>query len=149
MGWRRAASVRACALGMGGLPSIAVVEERSIPCVKVCCIANVQEAWMAIDAGASALGLVTEMPSGPGVISDAAAAAIAAVVPPGVDTFLLTSRQNAAGILEQHHSIGTSTIQLVDRVEPSELAHLRRALPGIRLVQVVHVQGEDSVETAL
>ncbi len=62
-----------------------------IPRVKICCIRNVEEAWMAIDAGASALGLVARMPSGPGVISEDEIARIAARVPPGVATFLLTS----------------------------------------------------------
>lgn len=40
------------------------------PRVKICCISSVQEAWLAIRAGASALGLVSEMPSGPGIISE-------------------------------------------------------------------------------
>ncbi|HEY5906611.1 MAG TPA: phosphoribosylanthranilate isomerase, partial [Vicinamibacteria bacterium] len=54
------------------------------PRVKICCIASREEAWMAIRAGASALGLVSAMPSGPGVIADEAIAAIAAATPPSV-----------------------------------------------------------------
>lgn len=114
----------------------------------MCCIANVAEAWTAIDAGASALGLVTAMPSGAGVISDQAATEIARQIPPGIDTFLLTSRQDAASITEQHRQIRTTTLQLVDRVEPSELRRLRADLPGIRLVQVIHVTGEHAIATA-
>ena len=34
--------------------------------VKVCCIAGPAEAALAIEHGADALGLVAEMPSGPG-----------------------------------------------------------------------------------
>lgn len=41
-----------------------------MPRVKVCCIASLEEAWLAIDEGASALGLVSAMPSGPGPIPD-------------------------------------------------------------------------------
>ena len=38
--------------------------------VKICCISSTDEAKMAIQFGASALGLVANMPSGPGVITD-------------------------------------------------------------------------------
>ena len=38
--------------------------------VKICCIASIEEASLAIKYGASAIGLVSEMPSGPGVISE-------------------------------------------------------------------------------
>ncbi|HWQ08397.1 MAG TPA: phosphoribosylanthranilate isomerase, partial [Holophaga sp.] len=103
---------------------------------------------MAIEAGASALGLVSEMPSGPGVIPDARIAEIAAQVPPPVATFLLTCRQDADGIIAQHRVCRTGTIQLVDEVPVEELKKLRAGLPGIKLVQVVHVAGPESVEEA-
>ena len=38
------------------------------PRIKVCCIASIEEAKLAIEMGASAIGLVSAMPSGPGVI---------------------------------------------------------------------------------
>ena len=38
--------------------------------VKVCCIASEEEARQAIEAGASAVGLVGRMPSDPGPIPD-------------------------------------------------------------------------------
>jgi phosphoribosylanthranilate isomerase len=118
------------------------------PRVKICCIASVEEAWMAVRAGASAVGLVSEMPSGPGPIPERTIAEIAARVPPPVATFLLTCRTDAASIVDQHRRCGTDTIQLVDRVEPGTWAELRRRLPGVRLVQVIHVTGEASVEEA-
>ena len=40
------------------------------PRVKICCISSKNEAFLAIKHGASALGLVGNMPSGPGVIND-------------------------------------------------------------------------------
>lgn len=135
------------------------------PVVKVCCIASVGEARLAIAAGAHALGLVSAMPSGPGVIGDAliaeivaavAADAAAAAVAAGatapdapVQTFLLTSRQTAAGIVEQHRRCRSTTLQLVDQLPVDELARLRDALPGVRLVQVIHVTGEASLDEAV
>ena len=119
------------------------------PRVKVCCIRDEREAALAVRLGAAALGLVSAMPSGPGVISEATIARIAAAVPPPVATFLLTSLQDAAAIAAQQRRLGTSTLQLVDRVEPGAHAWLRAELPGIGLVQVVHVTGPESVDEAL
>lgn len=118
------------------------------PKIKVCCIASHREAEMAVSAGAYAIGLVSAMPSGPGVIEDRLIAEIAARVPPPVATFLLTSRTNAEGIAEQHRMCRTTVLQLVDRVPLDELRRLRVLLPGVRLVQVVHVGGDESVEEA-
>ncbi len=98
--------------------------------------------------GASAVGLVSSMPSGPGPIPDELIAEIAARVPPGVATFLLTSLQEVDAIVDQQHRCGTSTIQLVDEVETGAHARLRRALPGIKIVQVIHVTGAGSVDEA-
>lgn len=116
---------------------------------KICCIASAAEALLAIRHGASAVGLVSEMPSGPGIIGEELIAEIAAAVPPPVATFLLTSRTDAAGIVAQQRRCGTNTIQLVDRVAPDVHAELRDALPGVSLVQVIHVAGEESVDEAV
>jgi phosphoribosylanthranilate isomerase len=118
------------------------------PRFKICCIQSIDEARMAIDHGASAVGLVSEMPSGPGPIPEEAIASIAAVIPPGVSTFLLTCRQDASSIIAQHRRCRTNTIQLVDQCSVSVYEGLREALPGIALVQVIHVRGEESVAEA-
>jgi len=119
------------------------------PRVKVCCIASVEEARLAIECGASAVGLVSEMPSGPGVIPEELIAEVAARVPPPVATFLLTCRQDAASIIEQQRRCRVNTLQLCDRVPAGVYAELRARLPGVSLVQVVHVTGEESFEEAL
>jgi phosphoribosylanthranilate isomerase len=119
------------------------------PRIKICCIRSHEEAAMAVRHGASALGLVTEMPSGPGVISDELARDIAARVPPAVASFLLTSRQSAAGLIEHQRLVRSNTLQIVDRLTHGTYRELREALPGIGLVQVIHVQGEASLEEAL
>jgi phosphoribosylanthranilate isomerase len=121
----------------------------SAPRVKICCIASLEEARMAVRAGASALGLVSSMPSGPGVISEDLIREIAAAVPPPVATFLLTSLTDPAEIVAQQRRCRTSTVQLCDRLAPGAHQRLRSAMPGIALVQVVHVTGPDSVAEAL
>lgn len=119
------------------------------PRVKVCCIASVEEARLAIECGASALGLVSEMPSGPGVIAEELIAEIAARVPPPVATFLLTCGQDAASIIAQQRRCRVNTLQLCDRVPAGVYPELRAGLPGVSLVQVVHVRGEESLAEAL
>ena len=119
------------------------------PRVKICCIASVEEARAAVECGASAVGLVSEMPSGPGVIAEELIAEIAARVPPPVATFLLTCRQDAASIIAQQRRCRVNTLQLCDRVPAGAYAELRAELPGVSLVQVVHVRGEESFEEAM
>jgi phosphoribosylanthranilate isomerase len=117
--------------------------------VKICCISSVEEAMLAVRYGASALGLVSEMPSGPGVIDENLIAEISSIVPPPVATFLLTSKQNAEEIIIQHERTKTNTLQLVDHLPHNELKKLRDRLPGIKLVQVIHVMDENSINEAI
>jgi phosphoribosylanthranilate isomerase len=117
-----------------------------LPRIKVCCITSPEEARLAIGHGAHALGLVSAMPSGPGVIDDAEIAEIAAQVPPGVATFLLTAVQDAEGLIAQQRHTRASALQLVDRVPTEVYPRLREALPGIAIVQVVHVRGDDALD---
>lgn len=119
------------------------------PKVKICCISSLEEAQTAIRAGASALGLVAEMPSGPGVISDDTIRAIARSVPPPIATFLLTSRTDTARIAAHQQATGANTVQIVDALTSGSYAELRAALPGIALVQVIHVVDEASLDEAL
>ncbi len=104
---------------------------------------------MAIRYGASALGLVSAMPSGPGVIAEALIAEIAARVPPPIATFLLTSQEDPEEIAAQQRSCRVNTLQLVDRLPAGAHRRLRDALPGVKLVQVIHVGGRESLDEAV
>ena len=120
----------------------------SKPRVKICCISSLEEAWQAIEHGASALGLVSHMPSGPGVISEDLITQIADAAPPGVATFLLTCLQDTQSIISQQRRTRANTVQICDRLESGEYDDLRAAMPGISIVQVIHVCGVESVEEA-
>ena len=116
--------------------------------VKICCMGSVEESRIAISHGASAVGVVSAMPSGPGVIGDRLIAEIVRHVPPGVATFLLTSRQSAAEIIDQLRRSGAGTIQICDRVEIECYEALRAEMPGVKIVQVIHVSGMSSIDEA-
>jgi len=118
------------------------------PRIKVCCIASSAEAGMAVRHGAWAVGLVSSMPSGPGVIPEETIAEIAASVPSVVATFLLTSSREPREIIDQQRRCGVDTIQLCDWLAPETLIEIREALPGIRLVQVVHVVDDTAIDEA-
>jgi len=117
--------------------------------VKICCIRSIEEAKLAIKYGASAIGLVSEMPSGPGVISADLIVEIAKQVPADISTFLLTSKTKAEEIITQYKKCNTTHIQLVDNVEIDIYKNIKDELPNIKIVQVIHVTGEESIGEAV
>lgn len=117
--------------------------------LKVCCISSVEEARLAVAHGADALGLVAEMPTGPGVVDDATIAIVARAAPPAVATFLLTSRRDPDGLVEHVRRTTPSTVQLVDEVPLEAYAALRAAHPALKIVQVVHVLDDESLAFAV
>jgi phosphoribosylanthranilate isomerase len=119
------------------------------PRVKIGCIGSVEEAQLAITYGASALGLVSEMPSGSGVVSEGTIAQVAAMVPPTVSSVLLTSKVDTLGIIAQQRRLGVNTIQICDRLLFGTYDDLRQALPGISIIQSIHVTGEESIKEAV
>jgi phosphoribosylanthranilate isomerase len=114
--------------------------------IKVCCIASTDEARIAIAAGVDALGLVGAMPSGPGVISDAVIAEVAAFAPPPVATFLLTSEQSADAISGHVRRTRPTTVQVVCHIDPAQSARLAELEPHVRRVQVIHVEGPEALD---
>lgn len=117
--------------------------------VKVCCISSIEEAELALAAGADALGLVSAMPSGPGPIPESTIADIVRHVGGRAATVLLTSRQDALDIAEQLDRIRPTVVQLVDELPTSEYTALRGAHPSVAIMQVIHVRGSASVAEAV
>lgn len=119
------------------------------PRIKICCIQSIAEAQIAIKYGASAVGLVSEMPSGPGVISETQIEQIAISIPPAIGTFLLTSLYDVDLIVSQQKRCKTNTIQLCDRLKDGSHKELKKQLPGISIVQVIHVRDDETIEEAI
>lgn len=119
------------------------------PRIKICCISSIDEAKLAVAHGASALGLVGPMPSGPGVITDELIFEIAKTVPPPIATFLLTSETKVEDIIAHHAKVLTNTIQIVDALSDGSYIQIKKALPSVKLVQVIHVIDEASVDEAV
>ena len=117
--------------------------------IKICCIASAEEAAMAISHGADAIGLVAKMPSGPGPIADELIADITKTIPAGLASFLLTSEQSSLKIIDHVQRTGTNTVQIVDELSEGKYEHIRETLPDLKIVQVIHVSGDESIEQAL
>ena len=118
--------------------------------IKICCISSIPEAQLAMDYGANALGLVGPMPSGPGPIGIPLIKEIASSIPPGVATFLLTSETSANGIIDVYKKTNVQVLQLVDEVDNMEVyTIIRDKLPHVKIVQVIHVTGPESLGEAL
>ena len=117
--------------------------------IKICCISSKKEAQMAINQGADALGLVGKMPNGPGPIPDWLIAEIAKSIHPPVASFLLTSEQSSEEIIHHVKRVDTNTVQIVDQLTSGTYGDIRVSLPYLRIVQVIHVTGEESIEEAI
>jgi phosphoribosylanthranilate isomerase len=117
--------------------------------VKICCITTPEAAALAVRHGADALGLVGPMPSGTGIIDLATARRLATVTPPTVASFLLSSATRGRDLVDEARAVAPTVLQIVDAVETGAYAQLRRELPALKLVQVVHVTGERTIDEAL
>ena len=117
--------------------------------IKICCISSLLEAKMAINHGADALGLVGKMPNGPGPIPDWLIAEIVKTIHPPIASFLLTSEQSSEEIIYHVKRVDTNTVQVVDELTTGTYTDIRTALPHLKIVQVIHVTGEESIEEAV
>jgi phosphoribosylanthranilate isomerase len=111
-------------------------------------MSSVEDVRLAVKYGADALGFVSAMPSGAGIIDESLIPVLTSVVPPGVGTFLLTSLFNSDDIISQIRRCRTNSVQLVDSVDTNVYEKIRQELPHIKIVQVIHVTGNNSVKEA-
>ena len=120
---------------------------------KICCMLSTDEADMAIAAGARAIGLVGAMPNGPGPIDDGLICDIAAHVHSrhgdAIWTTLLTSRIEGEAIADHVADTGVNSVQIVDNPNPRAYAAIRKALPSLRILQVIHVEDDAAVAQAV
>jgi phosphoribosylanthranilate isomerase len=89
------------------------------------------------------------MPSGPGILDNSEIVNIAQTVPPPIATFLLTSETTGPSIIKHYQKVHTSVIQLVDSVPAGAYHSIKNQLPAVKLVQVIHIRGESSMDQAL
>lgn len=116
--------------------------------IKICCIQNDTEVEMAAAAGATHVGLVAAMPSGPGPIAADRIAEIVGAVPTGVTAVLLTAHTDADSIIEHARTTGVTAVQIVGEVPSDVRLSIKAAAGSIDILQVVHVGGPEALEQA-
>lgn len=117
--------------------------------VKICCIQSIEETQIAIEHGAFAIGLVSKMPSGPGVISEEIIREIAKWSKGKIKTVLLTALQNADELIDQIEYCETDIVQLVDSQEIGTFGKLKKEFPNVEIMQVIHVIDTESITKAV
>lgn len=122
---------------------------KNFPRIKICCLSSIQEAQDAISFGASALGLVAKMPSGPGPIADELIREIVNNIPPPIASFLLTSRTDTKAIIQHQKTVNSNVVQIVDAISSGAYTDFRNNIPTVKIVQVIHVVDEKSIDEAL
>jgi phosphoribosylanthranilate isomerase len=61
---------------------------------------------------------------------------------------LLTSKQDTLAIIAQQKRCGVNTVQICDRMQLGAYEQLHAGMPGVSIVQVIHVIGQDAIEEA-
>lgn len=101
---------------------------------------------MAAEAGANLVGLVGPMPTGPGVQSLETCNQIAKACPTAVTPVLLTSSETVEAIAADVTAAGVQAVQVVRHVHPSVHQRLADLAPGVKRIQVIHVEGNDALD---
>ena len=114
--------------------------------VKICCMASPAEAEMAAAAGADLVGLVGPMPSGAGIVSPETCREVSHATPAWVTPVLLTSSESAEALEADIRFADVRTVQLVRHAPPEFHTRLKAAIPGLKILQVIHVEGMEALD---
>ncbi|GAB7020113.1 phosphoribosylanthranilate isomerase [Halostagnicola bangensis] len=97
--------------------------------VKICGVTRVEDLETAVDAGADAVGIISDVSvDTPRKVSPERAAKLVAAAPPFVTTVLVTMPSNYARAIELVTEIEPDAIQLHGDIRPGDLAYLRAKL---------------------
>jgi phosphoribosylanthranilate isomerase len=107
--------------------------------IKICCIETEEDRARALQDGVTSLGFVAEGLTPPYLVSIPRAATLREGLPRRIEAVLLTAETCAETLVSQARDMDADAIQLCRPVSPQTLAHLRTALPGVRLIGVIHM----------
>lgn len=117
--------------------------------VQIAGISNLSDAIAVERAGADAIGFTIGLPTGPHNALDAAGAAeIVRALPPFIMSVLITYFRQADEVVDLCRTLGVSCVQLHGGAEQAEVAAMRRAIPGLKVIRAVHVTGPEVVDEA-
>lgn len=114
-----------------------------IPRVKICGITNLNDALIAVEHGADAIGLRIRPK-----LSLEAARAIAKSVPPFVTRVVLTREISSEKIIETCKYVGVSTLQAYGELTKESIETIRDNIPGIKIIRAIPVIDQDAIRIA-
>jgi phosphoribosylanthranilate isomerase len=119
------------------------------PRVQVAGISTLEDALACERAGVDAIGFTIGLPTGPhNDLDEAAAARIVRALPPFIVPVLITYRVTAAEVVPMCRAIGLSQVQLHAPADPAEIARMREAIPGLKVILAVNVTGPEALDLA-
>jgi len=115
------------------------------PFIKVCGIRSVEEAAGAVDAGATAIGvLVGVAESVPDRVTPDVGKKIAASVPGGVTTVMVTHLTDPEEVADIAGYMKVRAVQVHGDMDVRGLRTLRSLLPGVLIIKTIHVTGDEA-----
>ena len=106
--------------------------------VKICGIKSERDLFMAINAGADAVGFITEVPvDSPRKITRAEASRLIAQVPVFVTSVLVIMPENAGQAIEMIHAAKPTAVQIHNSLTLDDLKEIRQT--GVKLIKTIPV----------
>ncbi len=114
--------------------------------VKICGIRRHEDALIAAELGADAIGLlVGQRHNSPDFISAAVAREISRTLPPSVEAVLVTHITEVDEIERLLRQSGITAVQLHSEITADSVANLRTRFPDLKVFKSVHVISAESV----
>jgi len=115
--------------------------------VKVCGIRREEDAVLAAELGADAIGLlVGQQHPSPDFISEQSAAGIARMLPSKTKAVLVTHVPDVDEIERLLRETEIATVQLHSEILPDAVQELKARLPKLTIIKSVHVVPDESIE---
>ena len=116
--------------------------------VKICANTSIEEAQMCLDAKADIIGiLVGQEHASNDFVDKEKAKEICEYVNKRCDVSLVTHLTNADEIIGLTKYIGNNIIQLHSDIDESEVEKIKKELPNIELVRLIHVASDGTICT--
>lgn len=107
---------------------------------KICGIRNLDDAMIAIDAGANALGFLVGITHlAEDKISNEDAKKIISKIPPFVSTVMVTHLTDKNKIVNLANELEVNTVQIHDYISPLEIKYVRDTLSHCKIIKAIHV----------
>jgi len=117
--------------------------------VKICGLSRVEDALVAAEAGADAVGCLVGLEhASPDQVSAATARAVYSVLPPFVARVLVTHQTTLGNVSELVRETGATAVQLHGEYPLVAVPALREAFPYLSILKCVHVTGEEAIAAA-